>query len=172
MIKIFLLALLFFPTLSFSQDTTINNTGSKISPEDAGAILDHHNKIRNDLKIPPLTWSAELAAYAQAWADSLASGDCTLRHREQPLYGENIYMASGSDSFKPVSASLAWYSEKEKYAYSKIGEGDWQSSLHYTQMIWKNTKEMGAGMATCPNGNIIIVANYNPSGNYSGEYPY
>jgi pathogenesis-related protein 1 len=172
MLKIFLFSLLFFPKLSFSQDT-INNTGSKISSEDAQAILDHHNKIRNDLNIPPLSWSAELASYAQAWADSLASSDnCTLQHREHPSFGENLYMASSSESFKPVSASLAWYSEIEKYTYSKIGEGNWQSSLHYTQMIWKNTKELGVGMATCPNGNVIVVANYSPSGNYSGEYPY
>jgi pathogenesis-related protein 1 len=172
MLKIFFTSLLLLPVLSFCQDT-INNTGSKITTDDAREILDHHNKIRNDLRIPPLTWSPELAAYAQQWADSLASQDnCTIRHRDQPLYGENIYMASSSESFKPVTASLAWYTEKEKYTYSKIGEGNWQSSLHYTQMIWKNTTEMGAGMATCANGSVIVVANYNPPGNFSGEYPY
>lgn len=172
MLKILLFSLLLLPMLSFSQDTT-NSTGSNISSEDAREILDHHNKIRNDLNIPPLSWSAKLASYAQEWADSLiSSGNCTLQHREHALFGENIYMASSSESFKPVSASLAWYAEKEKYTYSKIGEGDWQSSLHYTQMIWKNTTEMGAGMATCANGGVIVVANYSPSGNYSGEYPY
>ena len=81
-------------------------------------------------------------------------------------------MASSSESFKPVSASLTWYAEIEKYTYTKLGEGNWQNTLHYTQMIWKNTNELGVGMATCPNEGVIVVANYNPSGNYSGEYPY
>jgi hypothetical protein len=39
-------------------------------------------------------------------------------------------------------------------------------------MVWKNSKEMGLGIATCPTGEVIIVANYNPAGNYVGQYPY
>ncbi|MEO7393865.1 MAG: hypothetical protein ABIU11_02920 [Chitinophagaceae bacterium] len=40
------------------------------------------------------------------------------------------------------------------------------------QMIWKNTKEVGIGTATCPGGAFIIVANYNPPGNFMEEFPY
>ena len=40
--------------ISFTQGT-IDTTGSKISSEDAQAVLDHHNKARSDLGIPPLT---------------------------------------------------------------------------------------------------------------------
>ncbi len=65
-----------------------------------------------------------------------------------------------------------WYGEKEKYTYSKLGEGNWMETGHYTQMIWKNTTEIGVGIATCPSGGVIVVANYNPPGNFSGEYPY
>ena len=172
MLRIFLFGLLLLPLLSFGQDT-ISNTGSAITPAGAGEMLDHHNQIRKGLNIAPLTWSAGLAAYAQAWADSLvAAGNCNLRHRQHGEYGENIYMASSSASFNPVRASVAWYTEKERYTYSKIGEEGSQRAMHYTQMIWKNTKEMGAGMAVCANGGVIVVANYNPPGNYSGQYPY
>ncbi len=172
MFKIFLLCLLLSPVLSFAQ-ATIDPTGSKISPEDANAVLGHHNKIRNDLGIPPLTWSTELAAYAQNWADSLANfNDCNIKHRDDPMYGENIFGGSSSEAFKPIDASIAWYNEIQKYTYSKLGESNWAETAHYTQMIWKNTKEMGVGIATCPGGGIVVVANYNPAGNYSGEYPY
>ena len=157
--------------LSFSQDTT--KTGSNISPVDAKEMVEHHNKVRADLRLPPLKWSKQLASFAQAWANSLvASGACNLQHRPNNEYGENLYMFSSSASFKPIKASLAWYAEKEKYTYSKIGEAGSANSMHYTQMIWKATTEMGAGMATCTNGGVIVVANYNPSGNYTGEYPY
>ena len=170
MIKLFLVGFL-LPLASFGQDT-INNTGSKMGAEDAKEIVNQHNKARSEVAAQPLTWSTVLAAHAQEWADSLAANGCKLKHRPAPRYGENIYWSSSSQSFKPVSASLAWYSEKEKYTYSKVGEGAWQSTLHYTQMVWKNTKEVGAGMAVCPNGSVIVVANYNPAGNYSGEHPY
>ncbi len=177
MLKIFLISLLFCPKLSFTQGT-IDNTGSKISSEDARAILDHHNKIRNDLHIPPLGWSADLAAYAQNWADSLATSyNCNLIHRENqgentPEYGENLYGGSSSESFKPIDASLSWYSEIQQYTYVKIDENNWYNTGHYTQMIWKNTREVGVGLATCPGGGIIVVANYNPPGNFMGESPY
>lgn len=173
MLKILLFSLLFFPKLSFSQDI-ISNTGSKISSEDARAILDHHNKIRDDLHIPPLSWSADLAAYAQDWADSLAtSNNCNLVHRENTLgYGENLFGGSSSESFKPIDASLAWYSEIQQYTYGKLDENNLNNTGHYTQMIWKNTKEVGVGIATCQDGGVIVVANYNPAGNYMGESPY
>ena len=177
MLKIFLISLLFCPKLSFTQGT-IDNTGSKISSEDARAILDHHNKIRSDLHIPPLSWSAHLAAYAQDWADSLATSyNCKLIHRQNrgentQGYGENLFEGSSAELFKPIDASLAWYGEIRQYTYVKIDEDNWYKTAHYTQMIWKNTKEVGVGVATCASGGVIVVANYNPPGNYMGEYPY
>lgn len=169
--------MLLSPMLSFAQGT-IDNTGSKISSEDAKAILDHHNKIRNELGIPPLTWNAEVAAYAQNWADTLANyNNCKLDHRQNRQqnykgYGENLFEASSAKLFKPLDASIAWYSEIKDYTYAKLDDTNWAKTAHYTQMIWKNTKEMGVGVATCPGGGVIIVANYNPPGNYSGEFPY
>ena len=177
MIKVFLLCMLLFPVLTFAQGT-IQSTGSKISSEDAQAILDHHNKIRNDLGIPPLTWSTEVAAYAQNWADTLANfNNCHLEHRQNrgqnyKGYGENIFQGSSADSFKPLDASMAWYSEVKDYKYAKLSDDNWAKTAHYTQMIWKNTNQIGVGVATCPGGGVIVVANYNPAGNYLGEAPY
>jgi hypothetical protein len=40
-------------------------------------------------------------------------------------------------------------------------------------MVWKNTKELGMGIGICPEGYVtVIVANYNPSGNIIGQFPY
>jgi uncharacterized protein YkwD len=160
------------PILCFSQNN-IDNTGSNISPGDAQAILAYHNKVRSDLNIPPLAWNSNLASFAQSWADSLAiKYNCKLIHRQPNQYGENIYGGYSSDSIKPVSAAIDWYSEIKQYTYRKISEENWYNTGHYTQMIWKNTTEVGVGMATCPGGGVVIVANYNPPGNYMGEYPY
>ncbi len=172
MLKIFFIVLLLLPVVSFSQDAA-DSTGSDLSAAQAKQVLDHHNKVRSEVHLTSLTWSADLASFAQEWADSLVStGACKLRHRQNNEYGENIYMNSSSSSFNPVSASQAWYGEKQKYTYSKIGEAGSAHSMHYTQMIWKDTKEVGMGMATCANGGVIVVANYSPAGNYTGNYPY
>ncbi|MEP6465088.1 MAG: CAP domain-containing protein [Parafilimonas sp.] len=174
MFKVFVLCLLLYPLVSFSQ-TSIQQTGSEISAADAQALLNHHNKIRNDLGISPLTWSATIAAYAQVWADSLAnSNDCNLKHRNNRAigYGENLFSGSSAEVYKPVDASLAWYSEIKDYTYARLSESNWHKTGHYTQMIWNNTKQVGVGVATCPNGGIVIVANYYPAGNYMGQFPY
>ncbi|MEP7251908.1 MAG: CAP domain-containing protein [Ginsengibacter sp.] len=71
MLKLLVCCLLFWPTLAQGQ-STIDSTGSNLSKEDAQAVLDLHNKIRSDLGIPRLTWSTDIAAFAQQWALSLA----------------------------------------------------------------------------------------------------
>lgn len=173
MFKKILFCLFLVPQLSFGQNT-IDTTGSNVTPAEARAVLDHHNKIRNDVGVPPLSWSKDVAAFAQEWADSVANfNNCSIKHHSNDKgYGENIFGGSSADAIKPIDASLAWYSEKEKYTYSRLGEGNWFETAHYTQMIWKTTTEIGMGVATCPSGGVVIVANYNPAGNISGDYPY
>lgn len=170
MLKVFFICLL-LPALSFAQTGADSLTGSSVSADDARMIVAHHNMARKEVGVQPLAWSATLAEYAQEWADSLAK-DCAFRHRQRGKYGENIYSASSSASFKPVMASQAWYAEKERFSYAKVGEPGTAGALHYTQMIWKKTTEVGVGKAVCANGNVIVVANYNPPGNYTGEHPY
>ena len=42
----------------------------------------------------------------------------------------------------------------------------------FTQMVWKDTKEVGISYAISKSGSVYVVARYYPPGNYSGEYPY
>jgi pathogenesis-related protein 1 len=164
--KLLLIIFLLFSTHSYAQ-SKIDTTGSKISIADAQKVLDHHNLVRKDVGAPPLTWSKELAAFAQQWADHLASTN-TFSHRPNNQYGENIFMGSGS--YTSVDASLGWYSEIKDYKYGKFtGSG---GVGHYTQMVWKNTTQVGLGVAIAANGDIYVVANYSPAGNYIGEFPY
>jgi pathogenesis-related protein 1 len=151
---------------TFAQSVS-NPTGSKISVADAQKVLDHHNMARKEVGVPPLTWSADLAAFAQQWADHLAKTK-TFGHRQNNKYGENIFMGTGN--YTAIDASTSWYGEKKDYTYGIFhGVG---STGHYTQMIWKNTTQVGMGVAVAANGDIYVVANYNPPGNYMGEYPY
>lgn len=159
--------------------STIENPfqGSDISQEDAQEALDFHNDVRNDVGSPDLEWSVELAEYAQEWADYLANeNDCTLAHRNTKNmnpkgFGENLYWGIGKE-FTALDASKGWYSEIDLYTYTEVTNDNYHETGHYTQMVWKNTTEIGIGVAKCSDGAIIIVANYNPPGNVLGQKPY
>jgi pathogenesis-related protein 1 len=174
-LKLLGLIIFLFSCHAYSQ---ITYTGSDVSVVDANKMLEHHNKVRKDVGVSGLQWDAKLSAYAQRWADYLATNNhCKMKHRgskekEGAQYGENIFWGSSAKSYSPLDASTSWYSEISKYTYAQLNSDNWYPAGHYTQMVWRNTTLMGAGVAICPDGEIIVVANYNPPGNYMGEYPY
>lgn len=162
---------------SFSQEL-IQNTGSKISIQEANEFLNHHNQARRDVGVNPLVWSQKLSAYAQIWADHLAyENGCRMEHRtnrveDGKLYGENLSVGSSATIFNTLDASKSWYDEIKHYQYTQVTRSNFHETGHYTQMIWKDTKEVGVGVAKCPDGGIIVVANYYPAGNFIGQFPY
>lgn len=172
---VFFIVFAVFSTQLLSQ-TVPTNIGSKATKEEAQAALDFHNKVRKDVGVEPLEWSAELATYAQAWADHLAADNCDMKHRPRSgewiqKYGENIFWGSGN-GYTALDASESWYSEIKDYKYGTLTSDNWYGTGHYTQMIWRNSKKIGIGVARCAGGGVIIVANYDPVGNYMGEKPY
>ncbi len=136
---------------------------SSIMSADEQAVLDYHNKVRNDVGVQAFTWSTTVAQAAQTWVDNLAATSCSLQHSDSN-YGENLYMGSGSRDM--VSAAKAWEEEKSNYESNSGQDG------HYTQMVWRNSTELGCAAATCNSGATIISCNYNPPGNFSGQKPY
>ncbi|WP_348811068.1 CAP domain-containing protein [Flavobacterium maritimum] len=154
-----------------SKAQGISYTGSKVSVKDADKFMEHHNSVRDEVGVPNLSWNPKLAKVAQKYANLLASKKCSLKHSQNPKYGENLFMGNGT-VYTAVDASKAWYKEKRMYSYSKIGYNNYKTVGHYTQMIWKNTTDVGVGVAICKDGSYIFVANYFPKGNYIGKYPY
>lgn len=106
------------------------------------------------------------------WAETLAT-DNKMRSRPNSVYGENIYYVWTGLPDQEVTANdavTAWYNEMKKYSFhdKKIQPG----CGHFTQMVWKDTKEFGAGHATSKDGTVYIVANYNPPGNIKNKYTH
>jgi pathogenesis-related protein 1 len=148
---------------------------------DADAMLAAHNRLRTEVGVPGLAWSEKLAKVAQDWADHLAADDkCSIYHSETK-YGENVYIAgavsysSGRRAMQPISAMRPvqmWGAEKEGY-YAATGECSAPDGCgHYTQVVWKDTTEVGCGMAVCGNKAQIWVCNYFPAGNMAGRKPF
>lgn len=135
-----------------------------------------HNEYRRLHGVPALRLSPQLCEYARDWARTLARED-RFAHRPDGRYGENIFCAwspdsgTGPGSSSRVGAKEAcetWYKEIKEHPFGQ--EPRLLKSGHFSQMIWKESKELGLGMARSKNGRTLIVANYHPRGNYIGQF--
>lgn len=136
-------------------------------------ILAAHNKYRQEVGVPALKWSDTVATAAQKWANQLASTG-QFQHSGSASYGENLWMGTaGAFSFTQMVDS--WGSEKKFFVAGTFpnvsSSGKWQDVGHYTQVIWRNTTEVGCGLATA-GGKDYLVCQYNPKGNYIGQKVY
>jgi pathogenesis-related protein 1 len=169
------LALLFVP-LALALIRVVYATEGEVDPS---SMVAAHNKWRSEVGVADIMWSEILAETAQAWADNLKRKGCVLEHSKDSDYGENIYWAGPvrwSDgrtevqSITPQNVVDNWGSEKENYNHGKNSCSG--VCGHYTQVVWKNSMEVGCGMAICDNKSQVWVCNYNPPGNVEGEKPY
>ncbi|KAK7420699.1 hypothetical protein QQZ08_010280 [Neonectria magnoliae] len=140
------------------------STGSASSglTADQQAALDAHNAARKEVGQVAQVWDEGLANDAQEWATHLVSVG-SLTHSEGSGQGENLYMQSGSDS-PFANAAKMWIDEKSSYNGQAIGDGDFSSYGHYTQIVWSTSTKVGMGVAS-GNGGTYVVARYSPAGN-------
>lgn len=145
--------------------------------------LDAHNKVRRAHGLSDLTWSASLASYAQEWANHLAStNNCHMRHRPSGSpHGENLWWASprrwsnGLRELQEIDIQRVvkdWADEKQFYNYQNNSCKRGEQCGHYTQIVWKETTQVGCAYQQCGDLSQLWVCNYNPPGNYIGERPY
>ncbi len=160
-------------------------------------MLEAHNRVRASVGVPPLAWSEMLAGVAQARAERQAAEGCRMQHDpEQKWYGENILWASalvyrragdvdasGAVRTEDVRAVQkltaedvvgAWAEEAEWFvaAENRCTAPAGRTCGHYTQLVWRDSREVGCGMAVCGDSGQIWVCNYKPQGNYVGRRPF
>ncbi|XP_017553191.1 uncharacterized protein glipr2 isoform X2 [Pygocentrus nattereri] len=125
-------------------------------------FLQAHNTYRKQHGATPLTINRDLCHSAQAWAEHLLSIK-TLKHSKAD-YGENLYYTWSSmpKTLKGCEAVDSWYSEIKDYNFKKPGFTS--GTGHFTQVVWKDTKEVGFGVAT-DGAAIFVVGQYLPAGN-------
>ena len=155
------------PPADASQGAT--NTGI-MTADWANSILAVHNSERAAVGVPPLVWSDTLAASAQAWAEHLA----TIKEMVHSGPGENIAGFDWEGPTAPYGTSL-WVAEKQYWQGGVLTNENWYPAGHYTQMVWRNTQEVGCGAAPPGAGGpawSTLVCQYNPPGNYIGQAPY
>ncbi|RPD62842.1 PR-1-like protein [Lentinus tigrinus ALCF2SS1-6] len=138
------------------------------SSSDISAYLSAHNTVRSQHRVSALTWSSDLAAKAQSWANG-----CVFQHSGGKLgpYGENLAAGTGS-SYGIATAIKSWTDEVSQYNASN------PQPSHFTQVVWKGTTQVGCAVAICSNifpakygPAKYYVCEYSPQGNIIGQFP-
>lgn len=89
----------------------------------------------------------KLCKFAEEWAKVIAARG-TPAHRLNSPYGENIFCSWSSNAAVTVEGwepAEHWYSEGVNHVFGK--EPATLKTGHFTQVIWKDSRELGVGMA-------------------------
>ena len=131
--------------------------------------LKAHNECRKKHGLPPLRLNKDMCVYSQEWANTLSKRNI-LQHRGNHKYGENLFMISSTDPNIKITGEdpvKSWYQEIKDHIFDE--EPSSLISGHFTQIVWKDTRELGVGMAKVGK-RIVVVANYYPPGNIIGQF--
>ncbi|KAL3318523.1 hypothetical protein Ciccas_002801 [Cichlidogyrus casuarinus] len=117
---------------------------------------------------PDLKLNHELAKDCQKYAEELAKKG-KMQHSDGD-YGENLaYREHSQQAYHSGKlASNHWYSEIKDYNF----DGDEQLNCgHFSQLIWKDCKEAGFGVAlSADKKKVFVVGRYLPPGNWRGQW--
>eukprot|EP00667_Euglena_gracilis_P021576 EG_transcript_23708 len=132
----------------------------EVDPED---WVDCHNAKRRIHGVPYVSWSEEVALSATKWA---RFGQCT-HSPEDCEFGESLYRSSHRPSAQRVVD--AWYSEIEHYDFDN--PAPCPAAGHFTQLVWKDSVEIGCAMCRMDGGDWLVVCQYSPAGNWRNRFP-
>lgn len=129
--------------------------------------LEYVNVLRARHNAPPVQYNLTLARNSNQWAFYLNSIKALI-HSEGLIVGENLGIAQ-FDSNTTKSIIKLWYDENTLYNYADPGF-TYQTG-HFTQLVWKDTKSIGFGIALDVNTNYLyMVMQFYPPGNVQGGF--
>jgi len=138
-------------------------------------ILQQHNECRKMHQSPSLILDQELCQSAQRVAEACCRKQ-QLEHSDTPN-GENLYFSgqkgtSFAAQNEAKAAVKSWYDEISRYDFS--GTSNPSGSNHFTQVVWRESRKLGVGVASATNSDgmlcTYVVCQYQPAGNFLGEY--
>ncbi len=142
----------------------------------ASRALATHNSERVGLGLPPLVWNCALERDAAHWAAALQQRGA-LEHAAASVRngsGENLWM--GTAGRFPIERMVGRFiEEKRHYRHGRFPDvsltGDWADAAHYTQVVWRDTREVGCAVAP-GQARDVLVCRYRPGGNVRGRTPF
>lgn len=138
-------------------------------------LLEAHNSARRAVGVPDLNWSPTLAEQAQVWAEALVASGRFEHDVARGAVGENLWTGWGR-RFSPEEMVGAWTDEREDYvhgAFPDVRRRDGGPVGHYTQVVWRDTAEVGCALALADaNRRAVLACRYSPPGNVIGRTAY
>lgn len=143
--------------------------------------VEAHNRERHRVGAGDLEWDSKLAGLAQSWARHLCRGGKSppsLQHRPSTSGGpgENLWAGFTTEASRfPIGDAVKSWAGERRYYDERSGRCKGGVCGHYTQLVWRGTRQVGCGVASCPAGAFtatVWVCNYAPAGNVVGEKPY
>ena len=138
-------------------------------------IVARHNELRKKHAASSLTVLKDLSTLCQITVDNckkiggLQHGGLTMD--DGTIVGQNLYLTSGRTTGSTVVDN--WYSEIKYYDYDNVDKCTVMAG-HFTQVVWKSTKQIGCAVAFGPWKDFAessyIGCNYLPAGNVLGQY--
>ena len=135
------------------------------------SAIKRQNVIRACHNANPLMFNCEIMKISQDYSEHLLSIG-NLEHSQATFHGqwmgENLAYTGGSKPTGETPIDM-WYEEISNYNFNNPGFSS--GTGHFTQVVWKNSKEFGIGLA-CQRSTCFMTGNYYPGGNfgYSNDY--
>lgn len=159
-----------------NEGDTLDNTEGSYKSQ----VLECHNVHRANHSSPPVTWSNEIAATAAKIAKR-----CVFEHVmgiDGGKYGQNIAAGAQAGGISHVISDQFYNAEINDFGnqYGDEHPSGFEQWGHFSQLVWKNTREVGCATVHCPGGvgntgkhvpPYFTVCNYKPPGNIAGAYP-
>ena len=154
-----------FPSISLSKSSSIYSINTKFLED----ILNSHNEIRAKHKSPPLILNPSLSTSAQNDIEKMIEKN-EIKKNDDKRLGINLFKSKNNCTGEEVTSF--WYKGKDKYDFKKSDIIIYKEEIinNFTQLIWKNTKEVGFGLTNDEEGNFYVLAYYFPKGNIKGQY--
>jgi len=173
--------------------TTVSDSDIPFPSDYASTVLFHHNMHRANHSASPLTYSSTLAAYATSLSQSCNSLSGTSVPAVNASYSTNTYAYytsnredSSHESEQTARAISTWYNEElDTYiadsAAMMTEPTDYTNGiLHFSQVVWKDTTEVGCAATKCEEGTALnpediwpvswaVVCAYSSAGNCVGN---
>ena len=137
-------------------------------------VLKKHNEFRKKHGVGNLKLNADLCELAQSsaekYSETVIENICMIPPKlyKDDIVGENIAIIDNNNSINMEDIVNKWYEEKQNYVFDS--NKYIENTGHFTQLIWKKTKEIGFGYKKSNNGKVYFIAIYYPAGNIFNQF--